>query len=52
MLTFWLIQIHISEQQEVLWFIFIFQKVVLYDPLPINGIINRPKLCFILQNLL
>ena len=28
MLTFWLIQMHISEQQEVLGFIFIFQKVV------------------------
>ena len=28
-------------------FNFIFQKVVFYDPLPINGIINRPILFFI-----
>ena len=31
-------------------FIFIFQKIVFYNPLPINGIINGPKLCFKLHN--
>ena len=44
---------HISYQQKYLAFFFsIFQKVVFYDPLPINDIINRSKLCFILQRLL
>ena len=36
---------------ECLAFIFIFRKSHFYDPLPINGTINRPKLCFILTSL-
>ena len=44
---------HIYEKQEVLGFIFNFsESYISYDPFPINGIINRPKLCFILQDLL
>ena len=50
MLTFCCIQMHIPSLREVLAFIFIFQKVVFYYPLPKNGIINRPKLCFKFQN--
>ena len=51
MLTFCCIQMHIPSQREVLAFIFIFQKVVFYyPPLPINGIINKPNLCFKFQN--
>ena len=40
MLTFWWIPMLLSEQQEVLGGIFIFQKVVFLLPLPINGIIT------------
>ena len=43
MLTFGWIQMTISEQQEVLEFIFIFQKDIFYYPFPINGLINIPK---------
>ena len=48
MLTFCWIQtyMYISEKQGVAatTCIFLFQKVVLLLPLPINGIINTPKL--------